>query len=64
MIEADKTLVAVEFDCSESKGQLHRSRRALKEWRKESPPASCVPLPLLIAHGMAMILIKRQLGGR
>ena len=56
--EGEKTVAAVEFNDISMKGQLARCKRALRGWRKERPPQSRVPLPRLLACGMAMILIS------
>ena len=54
--EGEKTLAAVEFDNIDHKGKLSRSRRALRGWRKVMPATSRLPLPRLLAMGMAMKL--------
>ncbi|CAE7265927.1 AMY1.1 [Symbiodinium sp. CCMP2592] len=59
--EAEKTVASVEFFCPHVKGHLSRSRRALKGWRKEDPPSSRLPLPLLVACGIAMVLLRKRL---
>ena len=57
--EGEKTVAAVEFNDVSLKGQLVRCKRALRGWCKERPPHSRVPLPRLLACGMAMILISK-----
>eukprot|EP00438_Fugacium_kawagutii_P008128 Skav234369 [mRNA] locus=scaffold2071:40230:43653:+ [translate_table: standard] len=59
--EGEKVVAAVEFHDVKLKGQLTRSKRALRGWRKERPPQSRLPLPRLVAAGMAMILASQGL---
>ncbi|CAE7387391.1 LYPLA1 [Symbiodinium microadriaticum] len=54
-----KVLAAVEFAFIEKKGQLVRSRRALRGWQKLRPPQSRLPLPKPLAYGMAQIIMAR-----
>lgn len=56
--EGEKTVAAAEYMSTTLKGKLVRSRRALKGWRKERPACSRLPLPRLIAAGMAMKMIS------
>ena len=58
--EGEKVLASVEYQHHSLKGALNRSRRALKGWRKERPPASRVPLPRLIAYGMSMAMVAKN----
>ena len=58
--EGEKTLAAVEFHHHKLKGKLNRSRRALRGWRKLVPQKSRLPLPRLVAYGIAMRLIFLQ----
>jgi hypothetical protein len=60
--EGEKTLAAVEWEKSSLKGHLPRARVALKGWRKERPHGSRLPLPKLVAYGMAMYMIG--MGGK
>ena len=55
--EGEKVVASVEYHLLESKGTLAHSRRALRGWRKEKPPQSRLPLPALLAEGMAMVLL-------
>ncbi|CAE7197381.1 prfA [Symbiodinium pilosum] len=57
----EKSLAAVEYKWHQVKGTLLRSRRALRGWRKEVPPKSRLPLPRLVAFGMAMRMLSLQL---
>lgn len=54
MNEGEKLVASIEYHNPKLRGALTRSRRALKGWRKERPPGSRVPLPKLIAYGIAM----------
>ena len=47
---------ATEFFNLHLKGTLFHCKRALRGWRKEKPAQSRLPLPRMIAAGMAMIL--------
>eukprot|EP00435_Cladocopium_sp_Y103_P017954 s440_g4.t1 len=58
--EGEKTVAAVEFMNISLKGQLARSKRALRGWRKERPPQSRLPLPRLVACGMASIMVAEN----
>lgn len=58
--QGEKVLAAVEFWLTGTKGRLVRSRRALKGWRKEMPAGSRLPLPRIIAYGMAMIMLAKN----
>ena len=53
----EKTLAAVEFYSQGLKGKMVRSRRALRGWRKLVPPRSRLPLPKMVAYGVAMRLL-------
>lgn len=55
--EGEKVVASIEFHNINLKGSLVRAQRALRGWRKERPPQSRLPLPRLIASGMAMILM-------
>ena len=55
--EGEKLVAAVEYKFASLRGKLVHSRRALKGWRKERPASSRLPLPRLICHGMAMIMV-------
>eukprot|EP00438_Fugacium_kawagutii_P002019 Skav214231 [mRNA] locus=scaffold1133:6956:10370:+ [translate_table: standard] len=57
--EGEKVVAAMEFSQIQLKGTLLRCKRALKGWRRERPPQSRLPLPRLIACGMAMILASQ-----
>ncbi|CAL1160112.1 unnamed protein product, partial [Cladocopium goreaui] len=59
--EGEKVVAAVEFNNVKLKGCLVRSKRALRGWRKERPPQSRLPLPRLVAAGMAMVLASQGL---
>ena len=59
--EGEKVVAAVEFNNLKLKGCLVRSKRALRGWRKERPPQSRLPLPRLVAAGMAMVLASQGL---
>ena len=54
--EGEKTLAAVEFDNISLKGNLVRSRRAVRGWRKLLPATSRLPLPRLLTMSIAMQL--------
>eukprot|EP00435_Cladocopium_sp_Y103_P031708 s3161_g8.t1 len=58
--EGEKVVAAIEFNLLHWRGQLVRSRRALKGWRKERPAGSRLPLPRLVCYGMAMVLCARN----
>jgi hypothetical protein len=53
----EKTVAAAEYMSIGLKGRLVRSKRALKGWHKERPACSRLPLPRLLAAGMAMKLV-------
>jgi len=55
----EKTLAAVEFMFLQHKGKLMRARRSLKGWRKIDPPRSRLPLPRVVACGIAAILLAK-----
>ena len=57
--DGEKVVAATEFFNLHLKGALSHCRRALRGWRKEKPPQSRLPLPRLIAAGMAMVLCSR-----
>eukprot|EP00438_Fugacium_kawagutii_P035192 Skav232767 [mRNA] locus=scaffold1229:242985:248589:- [translate_table: standard] len=57
--EGEKTLAALEFEFIELKGQMARSRRALRGWRKVMPATSRLPLPKMMMHGIAMQLLSQ-----
>ena len=54
--EGEKVVAATEFFNLHLKGTLFHCKRALRGWRKEKPAQSRLPLPRMIAAGMAMIL--------
>ena len=54
--EGEKVVDATEFFNLHLKGTLFHCKRALRGWRKEKPAQSRLPLPRMIAAGMAMIL--------
>ena len=54
--EGEKVVAAIEFNHIGLRGSLVRCRRALRGWRKERPLQSRLPLPRLIACGMAMAM--------
>jgi integrase len=58
--EGEKVLAAVEFHHCVLKGRMARSRKALRGWRKEVPPQSRIPIPMIIAYGLAMVLLSRK----
>ena len=53
--EGEKVVAATEFFNLHLKGTLFHCKRALRGWRKEKPAQSRLPLPRMIAAGMAMI---------
>ena len=55
--EGEKVVAAVEFMNIGLRGKLVRCKRALKGWRREMPAGSRLPLPRLLAAGMAMKLM-------
>lgn len=57
--EGEKLVASLEFMCVNLKGKLPRCKRALKGWRREKPAGSRLPLPRLLAAGMAMKMISR-----
>ena len=61
MSVGEKSLAAVEYQWHKVKGTLLRSRRALRGWRKEVPPKSRLPLPRVVAFGIAMRMLSLQL---
>lgn len=58
--EGEKILASVEFRHIELKGNMLRSRKALKGWRKERPQESRLPIPALVVNGIAMILLHQN----
>lgn len=54
--EGEKVLAAVEYGFIHLKGKMPRSRKALRGWRKEMPPESRLPAPMLMVYGLAMAL--------
>eukprot|EP00435_Cladocopium_sp_Y103_P020803 s2513_g5.t1 len=56
----EKTVAAVEFHFIEQKGKLQRAKRALRGWRKTTPPLSRLPLPRLAAMGMGMVMLANN----
>eukprot|EP00435_Cladocopium_sp_Y103_P062452 s598_g24.t1 len=56
--EGEKTLAALEFNFMFLKGNMPRSRRALRGWRKSRPAVSRLPLPKLAMYGIAMQLLS------
>ena len=50
-------MAAVEYAFIEKKGTLVRAKRALRGWQKLMPPQSRLPLPKIIAYGMAQIML-------
>lgn len=59
--EGEKTLAAVEYFNLEFKGNMARSRRALKGWRKTMPAQSRLPLPRVMMMGICMKLVAKGL---
>ena len=57
--EGEKVVAAVEYKFAALRGKLIRSRRALKGWRKERPSSSRLPLPRMVAYGMAMTMLAK-----
>ena len=57
--EGEKMVAAVEYMDVRLRGRLIRCRRALKGWRKEMPAKSRLPLPRILAYGIAMVLLAR-----
>lgn len=57
--EGENVVASVEFNNIRLKGKLVRCKRALKGWRKEKPPQSRLPLPRLVAAGMAMVMVSQ-----
>ena len=58
--DGEKTMASVEYHHHKVRGNLLRTRRALRGWRKEAPPQSRVPMPMLLAYGLAMALMSRS----
>ena len=54
----EKTVAGMEFFFQRLKGQLLRSRRALRGWRKAVPPQTRLPLPKVVAYGIAMRMME------
>ena len=59
--EGEKVMAALEFFRHDLKGKCHRSRKALKGWRKTMPAQSRLPLPKVLMFGMAMRLLYKGL---
>lgn len=57
--EGEKVLAALEFFRHDLKGRCHRSRKALKGWRKCMPAQSRLPLPQILMYGMVMRLLYK-----
>lgn len=58
--DGEKTMASVEYHHHKVRGNLLRTRRALRGWRKEAPPQSRVLMPMLLAYGLAMALMSRS----
>ena len=57
--EGEKTLASLEYQHSSLKGKLVRSRESLRGWRKEKLPTSRLPIPMLVAHGLSMLIFAQ-----
>jgi hypothetical protein len=59
MNEGEKILASIEYHHCTLKGKMVRSRKALRGWRKEVPPESRIPVPMVLVFGMAMTMLHR-----